>query len=260
LMSIFLFILFTLSGRLLQSSGTSDTITAPLLFIGQMNMVLALFNLVPALPLDGGRILTAIIWKLKGDRVYAAKIAGSSGTIFSYLLMLIGAINILGGNLVNGIWLIFIGVFIGQSSQASYQNAMLERLFYNLTVRDIMSFPVLTVEIDMSIAQVLKDFFYHYKHPFFPVREREMIVGAIMLKSLKSVNEKDMQDILVRQVYEPLDKRFIISPDEPAENALKMMGQNELGRFMVMDNNTLVGILSKSDLIKYVSIYNELHS
>ena len=260
LMSVFLFGVFTLTGSLLQSAGVTDIVTAPLLFIGQMNIVLAIFNLFPALPLDGGRILTAIIWAIKKDRVYATRVAGSSGTIFSYGLMMLGILNILSGNLIGGIWLIFIGIFIGQSSQSSYQNALLEKLFNNLTVRDIMTSPVLTVDLHMSVSDVLRDFFYHYKHPFFPVEDDGMIVGAIMLKSLKSVNEKGMEDILVQQVYEPLDKRFIISPDEPAQNALRMMASNELGRFMVMENNILIGILSKTDLIKYISIYNELHS
>lgn len=260
LMSLFLSILFTVTSNVLTLSGASDMISAPLAYIGQMNIVLAVFNLFPAMPLDGGRILTAAIWKIKKDRVYAAKIASASGTFFSYALMMLGVLNILSGNVLNGVWLIMIGVFIGQSSQASYQNSMFEKLFAGVLVRDIMTSPVITVDIGTPASKLLKDFFFHYKHPFFPVQSGNEIVGIIMLKSLKAVREEDMDRITAEQLFQPLDGSFIITPDETAEDALRRLASNHLGRFIVMDKHGVAGILSKTDLIKYISMYNELHS
>lgn len=260
LMSLFLSIIFTVTSNVLTLSGASEMVSAPLAYIGQMNIVLAVFNLFPAMPLDGGRILTAAIWKIKKDRVYAAKIASASGTFFSYALMMLGVLNILSGNVLNGVWLIMIGVFIGQSSQASYQNSVFEKLFAGVLVRDIMTSPVITVDIGTPASKLLKDFFFHYKHPFFPVKRGNEIVGIIMLKALKAVREEDMDRITAEQLFQPLEGSFIITPDETAEDALRRLASNQLGRFIVMDEHGIAGILSKTDLIKYISIYNELHS
>lgn len=260
LMSLFLAAVFTVTSNILALANASEMISAPLAYIGQMNIVLAVFNLFPAMPLDGGRILTAAIWKIKKDRVYAAKIASASGTFFSYTLMMLGMLNILSGNILNGAWLIMIGVFLGQSAKASYQNSLFEKLFTGVLVKDIMTSPVVAVDMDMTASRLLKDFFFHYKHPFFPVLSEGRVAGVIMLKALKAVREEDMDKITVKQLFQPLDGSFLIAPEETAENALRRLSSNQLGRFLVMDEHGLLGILSKTDLIKYVSMYNELHS
>jgi len=228
------------------------------LFVSNLNLVIAAFNSVPAMPLDGGRILRALIWKYSGSRNRGTKIASIAGGVFSNLLIFFGIIFIVQGNMLNGVWLCMIGLFLGQSSRFQAQNIKLEKLFHGMTVRNLMTTDIISVSPGMTVDQVIRGFFYNYKHPCFPVIDKGEILGLLTVHSLKNVHRDEINRVRVEQIYLPLDTSFTISPDEEMVNVLQMIMRNPLGRFLAIEDGRLSGIISKTDILKYISIHQDI--
>ncbi len=235
-----------------------EPVAATGLFVSNLNLVIAAFNSVPAMPLDGGRILRALIWKYSGSRNRGTKIASIAGGVFSNLLIFFGIIFIVQGNMLNGVWLCMIGLFLGQSSRFQAQNIKLEKLFHGMTVRNLMTTDIISVSPGMTVDQVIRGFFYNYKHPCFPVIEKGEILGLLTVHSLKNVHRDEINRVRVEQIYLPLDTSFTISPDEEMVNVLQMIMRNPLGRFLAIEDGHLSGIISKTDILKYISIHQDI--
>ncbi|MDD4170094.1 MAG: site-2 protease family protein, partial [Desulfotomaculaceae bacterium] len=144
-MSVFLYVLFMSLAFTCDFLEISPAAVVSFNYIATANLVLAIFNLVPAFPLDGGRVLRAIIWHFKGDMQHATKIASSMGSIFGYFLMFNGAFLALAGNLFNGLWFIFIGWFLNQASRSSYQQIVFSDIFKKIHVSEFMTEKIMTV-------------------------------------------------------------------------------------------------------------------
>jgi len=228
------------------------------LFVSNLNLAIAAFNSVPAMPLDGGRILRALVWKYSKSRNKGSKIANMAGVVFSNLLIFFGIIFIVQGDMLNGVWLCMIGLFLGQSSRFQAQNVKLEKLFHGMSVRNLMTTDIISVSPGMTVDQVIRGFFYNYKHPCFPVMEKGEVLGLLTVHSLKNVHRDEINHVRVEKIYMPLDSSFTISPDEEMSNIIQMIMRNPLGRFLVIENERLVGIISKTDLIKYISIHQDI--
>ena len=235
-----------------------EAIAATGLFVSNLNLVIAVFNSVPAMPLDGGRMLKAIIWKYSKSRNRGIQIANITGGVFSNLLIFFGIILIVQGNMLNGVWLCMVGLFLGQSSRFQAQNVKLETLFNGMTVRNLMTTEIISVSPGMTVDQIIRGFFYNYKHPCFPVMEKGEVLGLLTVHSLKNVHRDEINRVRVEKVYLPLDTSFTISPDEDMANVIHMIMTNPLGRFLVIEEGRLVGIISKTDILKYISIHQEI--
>jgi len=235
-----------------------EAIAAMGLFVSNLNLVIAVFNSVPAMPLDGGRMLKAIIWKYSKSRNRGIQIANITGGVFSNLLIFFGIILIVQGNMLNGVWLCMIGLFLGQSSRFQAQNVKLEALFHGMTVRNLMTTEIISVSPGMTVDQIIRGFFYNYKHPCFPVMEKGEVLGLLTVHSLKNVHRDEINRVRVEKIYLPLDTSFTISPDEDMANVIHMIMTNPLGRFLVIEEGRLVGIISKTDILKYISIHQEI--
>jgi Zn-dependent protease len=162
-MSVLLFILLTLLVNILTFSGAPEVIIVPLAYIAQVNIVLAIFNMVPAFPMDGGRVLRALIWRFSGNLQKATKISSSLGGLFGYFLIFTGVYWIMTGNIINGIWFILIGWFINQASHASYQQTMMSNLFDEIKISEFMTANVTAVDYHISVQELVDSYFYHYK-------------------------------------------------------------------------------------------------
>ncbi|HKL09989.1 MAG TPA: site-2 protease family protein [Clostridia bacterium] len=235
-----------------------EPIAAIGLFVSNLNLAIAIFNSVPAMPLDGGRMLRALIWKYSSSRNKGTKVANISGGVFANLLIFFGILIVMQGNIINGIWLCMIGLFLGQSSRFQAQNVKVEKLFHGMTVRNLMTRDIISVSPGMTVDQVIRGFFYNYKHPCFPVMENGKVLGLLTVHSLKNVHRSEINYVRIEKIYMPLDSSFTISPDEEIVNVIQMIMKNPLGRFLVIENERLEGIISKTDIIKYISIHQDI--
>jgi Zn-dependent protease/predicted transcriptional regulator len=259
LMSFFLFIFFSFLTSIFNLLGLSSIVTVPLFYIANVNLILAIFNLIPALPLDGGRILRAVLWKWKDNFQMATRIAANLGSGFSYILILTGLLFIFNGNLMNGIWFIFIGGFINQSAQQSYQHSNIKTLFEKITIKDLMTPSVISIHQHMYLKEVIEEYFYIYKHSCFPITEGEEVLGIITLDDIKKVSKELWDTTKVTAIMKTLNENLIILYNEKAFDAFQKIMSNEVGRLLVYHNNKMIGIISKTDILKYINIYNELH-
>ncbi len=223
-------------------------------FLVRINIVLLIFNMIPGLPLDGGRVLRALWWYKSGDMDTATKIAGEVGRFFAAVLIFFGFMQLIGGNLVGGLWAVLIGMFLMQSAGSSYRQIRLQKETEGLTVMDIMTTDVITMEGNTTLTKALEEYFFKHHFVSFPVTALGKVEGLLTLNNIKSVL-KDQWDITpAREVMEPLGKGNRVGPKDSIIDALKMMGETGKGRLLVLDNERLVGIISRRDIMKTMQI------
>ncbi len=257
-MSLFLSLFFSALASLATASGASEYLIVPLTYLATVNLVLAIFNLVPAFPLDGGRILRAIIWHYKGNLRLATKIASNMGGFFGYFLMFSGIFIALSGDIVGGVWFIFIGWFINQASQASYQQTMVTDIFKKIKIKEFMTTDVIVVEYHKTLQELVDEYFYVYKFASFPVRRMDEIFGVVSVNDIKSIPRDRWQETLVTEIARPLTDDMEISPDCTVTSSLNKLSKNGLGRILVMEDDKLLGIVSNTDVLNYIRIHSEL--
>lgn len=259
MMSLALAVTSLVISRTLVILEAPEIVTVPFAYVANVNLILAFFNMIPAFPLDGGRVLRAIIWKLKGDLELATKIASAAGGAFGYLIIFLGIFLALTGNIVNGIWFVLTGWFINQSSQSSYQNMVVNDIFGKIKVKKFMSENLITVNSNISVKDMVESYFYRYKYSSFPIKKGEMILGVVNLEMIKRVDRDAWDSTSIEQITERLNDSLTVSPEDSVAEAMTKIFGNSIGRVLVMDDNHLVGIVSRTDILNHIRIYNQLH-
>lgn len=257
-MSLLLFLIFTFIYNFLGYLGVESYLIAPLIYVSSVNLIIVLFNMVPAFPLDGGRVLRALIWHFQGSLQKATKVTSSMGNIFGYLLIFLGLYIVFNGNVLNGIWFVFIGWFIKQLSESSYQNTIMTDMFTKIKVSTFMSKNVISVGAHLSIEALVENYFYKYKYTSFPVIETDRVIGIVTVENIKTLNRDEWDRTIVRNIITPINNDLIVYPEDNVSSAIKKIFQNGIGRVLVMDGETLTGIVSRTDILNYIRIHSQL--
>ena len=179
--------LFGLSG-LLGELGGPQTLLAVVWYLASLNAMLGVFNLVPAFPLDGGRMLRAALWGWRQDVAWATRIASAAGDAFGLLLIVLGILEVLRGDLIGGVWQILIGMFLRSTAATSYQQTMAQRLLAGVSVAKVMTSNPIAVPPDVSIDHFVEDFVYRYHHREFPVAQDGLLLGRIGTKEVSTLD------------------------------------------------------------------------
>ncbi len=223
-------------------------------YLTLVNAVVGLFNLAPGFPLDGGRLLRAVLWKARGDLGRATQTASKAGSIFAMLLIMIGAFRALGGQFLGGLWFILIGLFLRQGAEGSYQQVRLERVLAPLAVRDGMTRAPIPIPSDLSIAQAVDEFFWRHHVSSFPVLEGQRLVGIISLDRLKQIPRERWPATVVRDLMLPSTDALTAAPSDSLWQAFQKLSQNGLGRLAVVEDGRLVGYLSIKDVTQLLAV------
>lgn len=258
-MSVVLGLVFLLLARISASSGMPAYVTVLFGYLGNINLMLVVFNMVPAYPLDGGRVLRAILWQLKGNMQSATRIASSLGAAFGYTLIFIGIYLLLAGYAFNGLWMAFIGWFIAQASQSSYQQMLITDVLAKIPVRQFMTTQVMVVDHYLSVYELVNSFFYRHKFTFFPVRERETITGVVSLNNVRSLPQSSWTQTSVGRIVTPLQDNLVVGPDETVAAVMNKLFSNGVGRVLVMEGSQLLGLVSRTDVLNYMRIHSQLN-
>jgi CBS domain-containing protein len=224
-----------------------------------LNVVVAIFNLLPAFPLDGGRVLRSIIWGITKNLQKATYLATRIGIGFAYLLIAFGAVSLFAGAGFQGIWMALIGFFLLNSAQASYTQVMLKEALAGIPVRDMMVKDVVTVPPSLSVRELIEGYFLTHGYGGFPVVDNGQVVGLISLGDIKRVSPEDYDRVLVREVMVPLAERLTIAPDEDVSVAFQRMADEELGRLIVMQRGRMLGLVTKTGLSRFLRMKLELN-
>jgi Zn-dependent protease len=228
------------------------------LYLMGLNAVVAVFNLLPAFPLDGGRVLRSIIWGITKDLKKATYVATRVGLVFAYILIIFGAVSLFAGAGFQGIWMALIGFFLLQGAQASYTQVVLKDALAGIPVRDIMVKDVVTVAPSLSVRELIERYFLTYGYGGFPVVENGQVVGLVALGDVRRVSPEDYDRLLVREVMVPLAERLIIAPGEDMSVAFQRMAEEELGRLIVMERGRMLGLVTKTGLSRFLQMKVEL--
>jgi CBS domain-containing protein len=227
-------------------------------YLALINFVLALFNLIPAFPLDGGRIFRAILWWIKKDAAWATRIASRIGSGFGLLLIFFGIFALITGNFISGVWFVILGLFLQRASAMSRSQHYISHELRGEKVQKFMTKDPISVSPDIPIQQFVDDYVYHSYHHLYPVTEKDHLLGYISLREVKQIPMDQWKKILVQEVMVPSSTFKVVSPDTSALEALDLINQTEMPILLVVKNKHLVGILTAQDLFKLISIKLEL--
>lgn len=219
-----------------------------------VNAIVGVFNLVPGFPLDGGRLLRAVLWKLQGNLQSATRMASRAGGLVALGLIGLGVVRVFTGEFLGGIWLVLIGLFLRQAAEGSYQQLVLRDVLGPLTVRDVMSRDVIQIPADLSVDRVVEDFFWRHRVSSFPVVDDGRVVGIVALDQLKQVPPERRAEMVVRQLMLPLTETLVAAPADPLARAFEKLTLNGLGRLVVLDRGRLVGYLSVKDVMHVLAV------
>lgn len=236
------------------------TVPAVLGWIGVINLILAVFNLIPGFPMDGGRVLRAGLWAWKHNLNTATRIASRVGAGFGLVLIVFGILEVLLVNPIGGVWMIMIGMFIRRAAQQSYRQLLVKQVLRGQHVRAFMNDHPLTVSPQLDLEHLVSDHVYRHHHTMFPVVDDGRLVGRVTTRQLQQVPQALWREHDVAQVAEPATEDNTIRADEDAMVALNRMGRDENQRLMVVDGEKLVGIVSIRDLLKFLTLTLELEN
>ena len=227
-------------------------IIAPFSYIALINALLGGFNFLPAFPLDGGRVLRAVLWKWKNNLLAATKASIKISEAIAYIMIGTGFFMTFVYSLFTGLWIVFIGWFLKSGSEASLKQTIISQALSDVKVKEIMNSKVVSISPTLTIADAVEQYFSKYTHRGFPVTKDGMIQGIITFEDLKNFMEDESQSTLVGDVMTPKDKMILVSPDEPAVEAILKFSKNDIGRLPVLSGDRLVGIITRSDLMKAI--------
>jgi Zn-dependent protease/predicted transcriptional regulator len=223
-------------------------------YLSWINLALAAFNLIPAFPLDGGRVLRSILWYLQGNVRRATRIASRIGVGFGFAMMVFGAWAFLNGNMIGGIWYFLIGMFLQQASRSSYQQVVLRELLAGEPVQHFMKANPVTVRPYISVRELVDDFIYRYHYRMFPVvTDSGDVLGCVGSGDVKQIPREEWSGHTVREIAKPVSEANMITPETDALNALAKMRDAGTSGLMVTDHGRLLAIVSLRDLLKLLA-------
>ncbi len=257
LTSLVMAVIFYAIARLAATQDCGVLLVGLSFYLTVINLVLAVFNLVPGFPLDGGRVLRSIIWRITGDLTRSTRIASYVGIGVAYTLIFFGILSVLGGN-ISGIWLVLIGWFLQNAAQQSYQQLLIRRSLGEVKVRQIMTREVITVPADITLDHLVEDYFFRYKHAAFPVSKDERLVGLVVFNDIKDVSRDHWSGTTAGQIARPLTSDLEAAPDDDAFEALERIAQGDTGRLLVIGDDGLEGIVSRKDIAGLISMKQQV--
>lgn len=241
---------------ILYSQPSSPSLKALCLYLLRVNLILGVFNLIPGFPMDGGRILRAIIWKFKNDYYFATRQASMVGQKIGLAFLLFGVFFIFIGNFA-GIWLMIIGWFLYSGAHGSYLHTSIQEKLSGIRVKDVMATEIVSLTPSMTIDEVVYKFFLKYAYSGFPVFDNGKFLGIITLKEIKHVHRRDWQDVKVSEILDSYKISWNVSPDLDVTKALELMMTENKGRFIVMRNGEVVGLITRNGIARYLQIMQD---
>ena len=232
------------------------------LWLGQGNIILGLFNLVPGFPLDGGRVLRSLIWAISGDLYLATRWASRAGQAFAWLLIATGFTMILGvhvpffgGGAVNGLWLALIGWFLNNAAIMSYQQLALRTVLEGVPVQRLMQRQLTRIDPHLSVAEVIDRHVMESGQRVFPVEEDGRLLGLASLSDLQSVSPEARRQTPVSTCMTPLEKLVTVAPDTDSITALGHLGAADLNQLPVVEAGRCIGLVRREDILKWLSLH-----
>lgn len=228
-----------------------SSIEGILLYSSMINLIIGSFNLIPAFPLDGGRMLRAGLTKWKNDFDLATSIASKIGIAISFVIIGLGFVVIVRGSFLGGFWLIIIGWFLNNGAQTYLDQNELSTRLKGIKLKEIMNRNFIAVKPDLKLSELIKDYFNIYWKSAFPViNDDNQLVGMITTDAVSKKGRIEIADKKVADMMIPKSELIVMSPDKEVNDALKQLFRKRMSRIFIVDNQSqLIGLVSKSDIL-----------
>jgi CBS domain-containing protein len=245
---------------LLPLRGTKTPLEGILFYLAVTNILLGVFNLIPGFPLDGGRVLRSIVWKITGSLARATRIASISGQFIAYLFILWGIWQLFSGDVLNGIWIGFIGWFLLSAAQSANTQVMLQSALRGVTIGEVMNPTPPTVPATISLQHLIDEYFLPHGLRFALVMQGDRLAGLITLSDIRHVPREQWGYIPVSQAMIPVERLHVVSPQQSLNDVLPLMAGRDVNQLPVVQNGIPVGIVSRDAIMRYLEVRRSLGS
>ena len=243
---------------LIAIAGLPSAVDGVAAWLGYINLALLVFNLIPALPLDGGRVLRAALWQSKGDLGWATRVGTDIGRVFGYLFIGLGLAMFIVQGSFSGAWLAFIGWFLLQAATAEARYIATEAALHGLRVRDLMVRDPVTVDGDLTVGQFMDEVARSRRFTTYPVVDGGRPIGLLAFGSVAALPRSEWDSRRVREAMLPLERVPLLTEDETAIDALTALSSPTSNRGLVVENEHLAGLLSITDLTRALELRRSL--
>ncbi|MGQ9616763.1 MAG: site-2 protease family protein [Spirochaetota bacterium] len=239
-------------------TGAPVALFGVLRYLAFINGLLALFNLIPAFPLDGGRVLRSFIWRRKRDLREATRITSTIGRAFSFVLIAFGVFNLFLANFVAGMWWFIIGLFLNNAARMSYRQVLIRSFLKGESVYRFMKTNPVVVPHTTSLRELVDEYIYRHHYKMFPVVDGDRLIGCVTMKQLGDIPREEWGSHTVAELVQRCSRENSVKPDEDAAKVLSHMNRTGRSRLMVVDDNRLVGVITLKDMLEHISLRMEL--
>lgn len=229
-------------------------------YLSTINLLIAVFNMIPAFPTDGGRVLRSLLWWIRGDIHWATQIASRISLMFAVIIIFTGFMHLAGDNSIGGLWWILIGSFLFFAANTSYQKLLIKESFEGKTVHHFMNPTPVTVPSHITLQEFVEKYLYRHHYKMFPVVKNNKISGLITVQMLKLHTHEEWKHLLVGQVMQQQNPSNSIASNMPINDALNKMNEVGYSRLLVVEHNKIVGIITLKDLLEYIALKMELET
>lgn len=228
-------------------------------WLGYINFALAAFNMIPGFPMDGGRVLHAIVWRATGDSDRATRFSSQAGQAIAFAFIVLGILRFFAGAGFDGLWMAFIGWFLFTAAKASYEQVHLQQTLRGVRVGDLMMRDCATVDGLTNLQTFVDDHLLRTGQRCYLISENGEVAGLITPHEVKSVAKARWPFTLVNEAMLPLDRVRTVTPETPVLDALTIIGREDFNQLPVVSNGRLMGMISRDQIIRYLLTRNELN-
>lgn len=250
-----------LPGEFLTGLGPIATL---FLWLGPINILLGVFNLIPGFPLDGGRVLRSILWAATDNLKLATRWASWVGQAFGWLFIGIGilmvfgiAVPFFGTSLIGGLWLVFIGWFLTSIAAQGYQQVVLEDVLKDVPVSAVMRTQYPSISPQISVDELVHDHIMGTENRSFPVMEKNRLLGLVTLDDVRKVSAERWEKVRVEEIMTPKDELKTVGTKDPAIDALQIIAGEDINQLPVVEGDQLVGIVSRRDILLWLQTHSK---
>lgn len=238
--------------------GTPSYLHAISGWLGGINLTLAVFNLIPGFPLDGGRVFRAIVWALTGNLRLATRVATGVGRVIAFAFILFGVAQIFAGNLANGLWIAFIGWFLENASANTYRYLALREMLAGHKVSEIMTTECAHIPSSLTVESLVNDLLLPTGRRCFPVEEEGRVRGLVTVHRIQQLARQEWPTTRVDQIMIPRDQLKTVRPDDELYDVLHRMTTEDVNQLIVVDRDELLGLVARDRLLNYIHLRGEL--
>lgn len=223
-----------------------------------INLLLLAFNAVPGFPLDGGRLLRALLWWTTGNLRRATRIASAVGASVGLLLVVLGVLVTLGGEVVGGVWFIIVGLFLRSAAQRSYEQLLIRRALEGVPIGELMSTEVVSMDPETTLEEAVEEWFLRHRYDGFPICGPEGLEGMLTLDHVRGVERGLWPQRTVAEVMDRRAPEYAVPPDMDAVEVLARMARYDIGRIPVVDGGRVVGMVTRRHILDLLRIKADL--